>query len=147
MFLSYNLMPRDMAKCRRRIRLENIASATFSNSSTEFAIHVPEEYDYRFKAVLHFFQISRDFFLLFCFKKHQDQMDILKQVLAEVYKAKVGEDLRVQTSGQSKLDGVTVTKDVARLQVKGFFKKQTRRLLFTHKKKSLEFILRAVKNA
>merc|ERR1719367_802557 len=46
----YNLMPRDLSKCRRRIRLENVASVTFSTSTQEFAIHVPEEYDYRFKA-------------------------------------------------------------------------------------------------
>merc|ERR1719499_2655934 len=46
----YNLMPRDLSKCRRRIRLENVASVTFSTTSQEFAIHVPEEYDYRFKA-------------------------------------------------------------------------------------------------
>ena len=45
-------------------------------------------------------------------------MGILKKVLAKVYADKVGEELRVQMSGQSKLDGVTVTKDVARLQVK-----------------------------
>lgn len=107
----YNLMPRDMAKCRRRIRLENIASATFSNSSTEFAIHVPEEYDYRFKA------------------KHQDQMQILKKMLAEVYKAKVGDPLRLQETGQAKLDGVTVTKDVARLQSREERLKRRRELL------------------
>ena len=67
LFLSYNLMPRDMAKCRRRIRLENIASATFSTSSTEFAIHVPEEYDYRFKAVhTSLFSVFNETFF-FCF--------------------------------------------------------------------------------
>jgi len=46
----YNLMPRDYAKCKRRIRLEAIAAVTFSETNSEFALHVPEEYDYRYKS-------------------------------------------------------------------------------------------------
>jgi len=109
----YNLMPRDMSKCRRRIRLENIASVTFSDISNEFAIHVPEEYDYRFKS------------------QSQDRGVQVKAVLAEVYNAKVGDTLRVQTTGNEDLSGVTVTKDVARLQSREERLKRRRRLLET----------------
>jgi len=107
----YNLMPRDLAKCRRRIRLENIASVTFSSTSYEFAIHVPEEYDYRFKA------------------KHRVQTDILQTCLSEVYMTKVGDPLAIQPTNIGKLDGVTVTKDVARLQSREERLKRRRELL------------------
>jgi len=46
----YNLMPNNYGKCKRRIAIEKLASVTISQSSDEFALHVPEEYDYRFKS-------------------------------------------------------------------------------------------------
>jgi len=46
----YNLKPKDYAKCQRRIDLEKLVSVTVSKNSDEFAIHIPEEYDYRFKS-------------------------------------------------------------------------------------------------
>merc|ERR1719361_2097706 len=69
-----------MSKCRRRIRLENIASVTFSDTSNEFAIHVPEEYDYRFKA------------------NTRERGLQIKAVLGEVYNMKVGDLLRAQNT-------------------------------------------------
>eukprot|EP01083_Nonionella_stella_P230725 815315_1 len=36
--------------CRRRIKLESIRSISVSQCSNEFVVHVPEEYDYRFKS-------------------------------------------------------------------------------------------------
>jgi len=107
----YNLMPRDLSKCRRRIRLENVASATFSRSSCEFAIHVPEEYDYRFKST------SRQF------------QDAVMNTLADVYQKKVKSRLRLQETEQASLDDVTVTKDVARLQSREERLKRRRELL------------------
>lgn len=96
----YNLMPRDMTKCRRRIRLENIASATFSTVTTEFAIHIPEEYDYRFKPSL-----------------PEDSLRI-KNMLQDVYQRKCAAPLSCRTVDIASLDEVTVTKDVARLQTR-----------------------------
>ena len=46
----YNLLPSAYGKCKRRISLESIASVTASSISDEFVLHVPEEYDYRFKS-------------------------------------------------------------------------------------------------
>jgi len=107
----YNLMPRDLSKCRRRIRLENVASVTFSTSSHEFAIHVPEEYDYRFKAA-----------------SPENQRQV-REILTGVYCQKVKSHLRVQTTDQSDLSEVTVTKDVARLQSREERLKRRRELL------------------
>ena len=46
----YNLLPSAYGKCKRRIAIESIASITASSISDEFVLHVPEEYDYRFKS-------------------------------------------------------------------------------------------------
>lgn len=43
----YNLLPSSYGKCKRRIKLENIAAVTASSISDEFVLHVPDEYDYR----------------------------------------------------------------------------------------------------
>jgi serum/glucocorticoid-regulated kinase 2 len=107
----YNLMPRDYSKCRRRIRLENVASVTFSSVTNEFAIHVPEEYDYRFKAA------------------DATAKTYVKNVLSDVYKQKVKSSLRVQVVDQANLNEVTVTKDVARLQSREERLKRRRELL------------------
>jgi len=45
----YNLIPRNI-KCKRRIRIEDLASITLSTVSEEFVLHVPSDYDYRFKS-------------------------------------------------------------------------------------------------
>jgi len=107
----YNLMPRDMSKCRRRIRLENIASVTFSDVSCEFAIHVPEEYDYRFKTRTRELGVK------------------IRACLAEVYQEKTGNRLRSMNTNQTDLSSVTVTKDVARLQSREERLKRRRELL------------------
>lgn len=107
----YNLMPKDYNKCRRRIRLENVASVTMSTQSNEFAVHVPEEYDYRFKA------------------ESRPKRDRINAVLSEVYSAKVKNNLRQNTTAKSELNEVTVTKDVARLQSREERLKRRRELL------------------
>jgi len=48
----YNLMPNNYGKCKRRIAISSLASITVSQTSDEFVLHVPEEYDYRFKSAL-----------------------------------------------------------------------------------------------
>merc|ERR1712228_343856 len=44
----YNLIPNSYKQCKRRIPIEKIASITISTSSQQFAIHIPDEYDYLF---------------------------------------------------------------------------------------------------
>jgi len=107
----YNLMPKDYSKCRRRIRLENVASVTTSSSSNEFAIHVPEEYDYRFKA------------------ENLTARQEISKVLSKVYQNKVKNELRQKTTDQGQLNEITVTKDIARLQSREERLKRRRELL------------------
>jgi len=46
----YNLMPNNYGKCKRRIAIDELGSITASGISDEFVLHVPAEYDYRFKS-------------------------------------------------------------------------------------------------
>lgn len=46
----YNLIPNSYKQCKRRIPIEKIASITISTASQQFAIHIPDEYDYLFKS-------------------------------------------------------------------------------------------------
>ncbi|ETO30726.1 hypothetical protein RFI_06394 [Reticulomyxa filosa] len=47
----YNLKPKEYHKCQRRIDIDKIVSVSEAKDSDEFTIHVPEEYDYRYKTV------------------------------------------------------------------------------------------------
>jgi len=93
----YNLKPKEIRKCQRRIDLEKIVSVTVSSTSQEFAIHIPEEYDYRYKS------------------GHKDR---IASVLSELYKRKEGKKLAINKIQQDSMLAVTVTKDVARLQTR-----------------------------
>mmetsp|Transcript_40952 Transcript_40952/g.65841 ORF Transcript_40952/g.65841 Transcript_40952/m.65841 type:complete len:524 (-) Transcript_40952:55-1626(-) len=93
----YNLKPKEIRKCQRRIDLEKIVSITVSGTSQEFAIHIPEEYDYRYKS---------------------KQKERIATVLAELYKRKEGKKLAINRISQDSMLAVTVTKDVARLQTR-----------------------------
>lgn len=46
----YNLVPNSYGSCKRRVELSKIISVTVSSVTDEFVIHVPEEYDYRYKS-------------------------------------------------------------------------------------------------
>ena len=93
----YNLKPKEIRKCQRRIDLEKIVSITLSLTSQEFAIHIPEEYDYRYKS---------------SYKLR------IAAVLQELYKKKEGKNLSINRIAQDSMLAVTVTKDVARLQTR-----------------------------
>eukprot|EP01084_Bolivina_argentea_P304450 525782_1 len=45
----YNLKPRNIRSCQRRIAYNLIESISISTISNEFVIHIPTEYDYRYK--------------------------------------------------------------------------------------------------
>jgi len=47
----YNLMPKNPGKCKRRIPIEDIGALSLATLSNEFVLHVPNEYDYRFKSL------------------------------------------------------------------------------------------------
>jgi len=46
----YNCMPKNVSRCKRRIPIKDIASITVSTISDEFVLHIPRDYDYRFKS-------------------------------------------------------------------------------------------------
>jgi len=46
----YNLMPNNYGKMRRQIPLPNICGISSTVTTDEFVVHVPDEYDYRFKS-------------------------------------------------------------------------------------------------
>lgn len=46
----YNVEPKNYSKSKRRIDVEKLVSITASKVSEEFVIHIPDEYDYRFKS-------------------------------------------------------------------------------------------------
>jgi len=45
----YNLLPNNYS-CKRRIDIDKLVAITASKTSDEFVIHIPDEYDYRFKS-------------------------------------------------------------------------------------------------
>eukprot|EP01084_Bolivina_argentea_P312073 540262_1 len=93
----YNLKPKEMGKCQRRIDLELIESITISTISEEFVIHIPDEYDYRFKSI------------------NKERLSI---VLCKCYLNKMNTELLINHISQSSLLSVTVTKDAVRLQTR-----------------------------
>eukprot|EP01084_Bolivina_argentea_P133039 234769_1 len=93
----YNLKPKDIKKCQRRIGFEKLVSVTISTTSQEFAIHIPEEYDYRYKT---------------------GYKDRIVAVLSELYKRKEDKTLSVNKIQHDKLLAVTVTKNAAKLQTR-----------------------------
>jgi len=93
----YNLKPKDYGKCQRRIDLEKVVSVTVSKTSEEFAIHIPEEYDYRYKS------------------EHKDR---ICKILGDLYLKKEGKKLAINVTDNADVSAVIVTKDVARLQTR-----------------------------
>lgn len=46
----YNLIPDKYNKVKRRVDIESITAISISTMSDEFVMHIPEEYDYRYKS-------------------------------------------------------------------------------------------------
>jgi serum/glucocorticoid-regulated kinase 2 len=85
----YNLKPNNLSQFQRRIKLENIAAVTMLSERDEFVIHVPEEYDYRYKS--------------------PRRKDIV-EVLSKLYKEKTCKKLKILDSTPEELETYTVTK-------------------------------------
>jgi len=90
----YNCLPNKVTKCKRKIPMEEIASITLSTSSDEFVLHVPRDYDYRYKS-----------------KDKENVAKVLKKVFAQIFKQKTFPIQRVDTK---ELWSRTVTKDAAK---------------------------------
>jgi len=94
----YNLLPKKFT-CKRRIKIDDIASVTLSSKSEEFALHIPTEYDYRFKS-----------------KEKKTIGKVLKQAFEAIQKANNSESLLpVNSVDKETLWGQTVTKEQAKI--------------------------------
>lgn len=92
------MAPNEFSKCKRRIAIESIVSITVSQSSSnEFVIHVPEEYDYRFKS---------------------PAKSTIAQCVSSTHRALTGAKLAVNFIDAPALKDMTITKDVARLHTR-----------------------------
>jgi len=93
----YNLKDKDYGKLKRRIELDKIVSMTVSTSSNQFALHIPDEYDYQYES---------------------NDKELIHKVLSELYLKRNGKKMVLNKSNTESLNDVIVTKDVARLQTR-----------------------------
>jgi serum/glucocorticoid-regulated kinase 2 len=100
----YNLMPNNYGKCKRRIAIDELGSVTASQVSDDFVLHVPAEYDYRFKSA---------------------KKDTICKVLQDLFKKYIQKHdknkkkrLNVTFIQQSDLKDRALTKAMARLQTR-----------------------------
>ncbi|ETO23692.1 hypothetical protein RFI_13487 [Reticulomyxa filosa] len=95
----YNLKPKEYHKCQRRIDIDKIVSISEAKDSDEFTVHVPEEYDYRYKTKSkhHIIEII------------SEQFELLSKNTAK---------LKVNSVTAMELEKKTLTKDEAKLQTR-----------------------------
>jgi len=91
----YNIDPSSLGKCKRRIDLDSIAAVSVSETGPEFVVHVPQEYDYRYKS---------------------EYRERVAAIISERHKAKTGHKLNVQRIAKDSLQDCVVTKPKAKLQ-------------------------------
>jgi len=97
---TYNLKPNNYSSCQRRIAHTNLVAITASKISDEFVIHIPDEYDYRFKSA---------------------KKDKICEVLAVVHKEANGDKkvkLPITYIDQPDLKDMAITKAMARMQTR-----------------------------
>ena len=99
----YNIMPNDYSRCKRRIPLALIDSLTISNTSDEFVVHVPGEYDYRMMSL----------------KKEE-----VTKAMRDLYEDLIGDELPVTMTNEIVLKKLTNVKAKSR----GFMGGMTRAL-------------------
>lgn len=87
----YNLKPKDFRKYQRRIEIAKIWAITISTISDEIVLHVPEEYDYRYKT---------------------DQKDMIAKIIKQLFKQIEGKEMTVNRVEQDSLSYVTMTKSM-----------------------------------
>eukprot|EP01084_Bolivina_argentea_P267932 454970_1 len=90
----YNIKPGQLKKCQRRIELSKILCITMSITSHEFAIHVPQEYDIRYKS------------------KYKERIASLLSELLQ----KSDKKLVINKTKEENLSHIIITKEVARTQ-------------------------------
>jgi len=97
----YNIMPNNYGKCKRRIDLSRVVGISITQKSDEFVIHVPEEYDYRFKSA-----------------RKEKICELLRPLVVSRSQATGGKikDLQVKPYDADDLKSKVVTKTMARLQ-------------------------------
>ena len=120
----YNLLPNNYSKCKRRIPITMLSSITVSQLSDEFVLHIPDEYDYRFKSG------KRDKIaevINRMYKRMRDEEAAGKGTGAAVQESKepsspaaaarkAKSKLHVQYVNEADLSSITLTKQQARMQ-------------------------------
>jgi len=89
----YNLDSSSYGKCKRRVPLDKIESITVSTASDEFVVHIPDEYDYRFKS---------------------PNKDEICKCMKKAIKKITGKGVKTTHVQESALDDLTWTKDKAK---------------------------------
>lgn len=95
----YNLKPGKYTKSLRRINLSNVGMITLSNCSSEFAIHVPTEYDYHLSS--------------------KNQM-LIANTISTLFKNETKEDLMQVESELKNLNTLILTQKLAQYEVEYF---------------------------
>jgi len=110
----YNLMPNNYGKCKRRIAIDEIGSITGSSISDEFVLHVPAEYDYRFKSAKKevICKVIQDLFKKYIQKHEKNKKKRLNVVYIQ----------------QSDLKDRALTKQMARIQTREDILKRNKEL-------------------
>jgi hypothetical protein len=90
---SYNILPDNLSQCQRRIALELVTGVSMSAISDEFVVHVPDEYDYRWKS---------------------NKKELIVETLSLLYRKTCGKKLNVMQVAEPELKDITVTKDQAK---------------------------------
>ena len=96
----YNIKPSTFDKPQRRIKLSKISSITVSETSNEFTINIPMEYDYRYIA------------------KDSQQREELTKIISTIYESSSSIPLRIHKVTTPSTAAYTVTKKVANETVK-----------------------------
>mmetsp|Transcript_28619 Transcript_28619/g.45253 ORF Transcript_28619/g.45253 Transcript_28619/m.45253 type:complete len:202 (+) Transcript_28619:41-646(+) len=91
----YNLKPKKYQKSKRRVLISDVGMITLSAVSPEFAIHVPNEYDYHFLS------------------KNKDH---IANVLKQLYEQQTEEKLLVVYSEMKHLKDLILTKKLAKFE-------------------------------
>ena len=118
----YNLLPTNYSKCKRRIPVTLLSSITVSQLSDEFVLHIPDEYDYRFKSgkrdkiaevINRMYKRMRDEEAA---GKPQPASPLEHKEPASPTGRKAKSKLHVQYVNESDLSSITLTKQQARMQ-------------------------------
>ena len=93
----YNLKINDFKKPLRRVIIDSIVAVTISTKSDELVLHIPDEYDYRYKT---------------------NKKERIAKILVDICKTKLKKKINITKLDIVSLQSVTLTKEISKYQVK-----------------------------